>query len=171
MRQDLRLYTGSFSHPSFGPDDIAVEIELAKASGTLKLTQAGSEHDQKQDVAVQRDGNKIMITAGTTSFEGAEAVGGMLIGEVLEKGEGGGRFRLIPAPKKRTSAMKVQPPETWSRVTKTTRYHQFPPKTTTKFTPPVPLVWQAVGMPIDAHPGKSTSRTIHEVSLSERGSI
>jgi len=92
-----RYYTGVFSHPCFGHNDIPIEVTLYSSSqgGQWKCM------NQVEEVAVQRDGKNILIAdmLGATAFDGKEVVGGMLIGTVVQNGEHGGKFRLQPCTK------------------------------------------------------------------------
>jgi hypothetical protein len=104
MPQD-RHYTGAFSHPCFGKNDIPIEVTLygAARGGQWKCM------NQIEEVAVQRHGKDILIAdlLGATAFEGKEVVGGMLIGTVVQNGEHGGKFVLHPCTKSPTGTAFV----------------------------------------------------------------
>lgn len=96
--QQVRHYTGAFSHPCFGPDEIPIEVALYSSSeGQWKAV------DQVEQITVQRDGKSVVMTdsIGATTLDGQEVVGGILIGVVIQHGEPGGRFRLRPCSKQR----------------------------------------------------------------------
>lgn len=123
----VRHYSGAFSHPSFGPDEIPIEVTLYGSTGGMWTTM-----DQGEEINVQRDGKNIVMTdkSGTTTMDGHEVVGGMVIGAVIQNGEVGGRFRLQPCPKSRMRT---------AVVTRTCVQRQLH----------IPLVtrWRAVGTP------------------------
>jgi len=126
----VQHYTGTLSHPAFGSDEISIEVTLhGSCTGKWKAL------DQSQEITVQRDGKRISLTdkLGSTTLDGRESIGGMLIGVVIQQGLAGGRFRLRPCRaallKKRSIQTHVQVPVV--PVTETvTRTH-----------------WRAVGIP------------------------
>lgn len=92
----MRCYTGAFSHPCLGPDEIPLEVTIYNScDGWWKAI------DKSEDITVQRDGKNVIIAdkAGATKLDGHEVVGGILIGAVVQNGEGGGKFRLQPCKK------------------------------------------------------------------------
>jgi len=101
----VRHYTGSFTHPWFGPDDIPIEVTFLSQTDGLWCLMGRSEQ-----ISVQREGKIILMTdkAGTTTFDGHEVVGGMLIGTVTQDGEAGGRFRLQPGQKRQARVSLVK---------------------------------------------------------------
>lgn len=96
--QQVRHYSGVFSHPSFGPDELSIEVTLdGSCKGWWKAL------DQREEITVVRNGKSIVLVdrSSTTTFDGHEVVGGMLVGTVFQRGEPGGRFRLQPCNKSR----------------------------------------------------------------------
>lgn len=89
-------YTGTFTHPWFGPDEIPIQVTLQSP-----FVGAWSTGDQDEQITVQREGRNIVMTdeAGQTTLDGHEVLGGMLIGVVVQDGVSGGRFRLKPCEK------------------------------------------------------------------------
>lgn len=119
-------YSGAFSHPRFGPDEIQIEITLHKVNkGHWKCL------DQCEEISVQREGKSIVLSGsdGVTVFDGHEVVGGMLIGAVIQNGEAGGHFHLSPKSRVRTSLVRTTSIQRRVQVTQ------------------VPVVWRAVGIP------------------------
>lgn len=97
-RFEPRHYTGVFSHPYFGPEEIRIEFTLrSPTEGQWKAM------DQAEDVTVRRNGKSVLISdkAGVTVLDGHESVGGMFVGVVVQNGVRGGRFRLQPCSKSR----------------------------------------------------------------------
>merc|ERR1712070_356328 len=63
-----------------------------------------------EEIIVVRNGKSIVMVdkASTTTFDGHEVVGGMLVGSVMQCGEPGGRFRLQPCNKSRVNTALLQ---------------------------------------------------------------
>jgi hypothetical protein len=90
----VRHYTGVFSHPSFGPDEIGLKVTLHNSTEGQ-----WESNEQVEDITVHWEGKSIMISdqAGVMTLDGHEAVGGMLVGIVCQNGVRDGRFRLVPS--------------------------------------------------------------------------
>lgn len=101
----VRHYTGTITHPFFGPDDIPIEVSILSQTDGLWSTMG-----QTEQISVQREGKIIVMTdrAGMTTLDGHEVVGGMLIGTVTQDGEAGGRFRLQPGQKRQARTTLVK---------------------------------------------------------------
>jgi hypothetical protein len=125
--QQARHYTGGFSHPSFGPEEILIDVTIDDNScqGVWKAM------DQVQDISVNRVGGSIVLAdfARTTVLDGREVVGGMLVGTVIQNGERAGRFWLKPCLKSRVQTTLLK--------TCIQRHVQMP----------VAARWRAVGVP------------------------
>lgn len=116
-------YAGAFSHACFGSDDVALEVTLHNSSeGHWKVL------GQVDEITVQRDGKNIVISdkAGSTTLEGHEVIGGILIGVVSHDGVAGGKFHLQPFRKPRCHTTLVK---------------------RTSYIPLVVPVWPAAGIP------------------------
>lgn len=102
---EVRHYTGTITHPFFGPDDIPIEVSILSQTDGLWSTMG-----QTEQISVQREGKIIVMTdrAGMTTLDGHEVVGGMLIGTVTQDGEAGGRFRLQPGQKRQARTTLVK---------------------------------------------------------------
>jgi len=74
--QQVCHYSGVFSHPSFGPDEISIEVTLdGSCKGWWKAL------EQREEITVIRNGKSIVLVdrSSTTTFDGHEVVGGMLV--------------------------------------------------------------------------------------------
>jgi len=88
-------YQGTFTHPTFGPDEIPIEVSFS-LDGHGQWVAEG----QTECITVQREGSKVIMaeTTGTTQLDGQEMGDGMLLGAVIQDGVRGGGFQLRPRP-------------------------------------------------------------------------
>lgn len=132
-------YTGVFTHPSVGSDEIAIEVTLTSPSEGVWNAMG-----QTEKITVQREGKNIIMSdeAGTTTLDGRVGLGGRLVGSVSQDGVDGGKFRLQLCQKSQAIGSG-----TLLKRTRVQRHVQIPVVPVARAETFITTRWRAVGIP------------------------
>lgn len=83
-----KVYSGTFSHELFGPDNLSISVEM-----TTKSQGSWTARGQTEAVQITWDGKKVRMKSSMTELSG-EIVDGVLKGSVIHNGSAGGVFQL-----------------------------------------------------------------------------
>merc|ERR1740117_1009693 len=89
------LYTGHLKHPSFPNQDIAIRMDLTSATGGL-WRDVEDKIEDEQKFTVSHEGERIKLFDSETKLDGMIDAVGVVRGEFIHEGVGGGSFVLMP---------------------------------------------------------------------------
>merc|ERR1711972_1123102 len=89
-----KRYKGHFSHPSFGEKALDISVELNKKTPTGVWAIMGAILDST--VNITQEDNNLVFSDGKVMLDGMMDKRGIVRGEVVMQGDGGGNFVLSP---------------------------------------------------------------------------